>query len=192
MDGVRACKATGLALMTRENEVAVTVNKGKVAPAALVQALAKAGYPAEPEPLDTWSLTLTFVGKAGSPPPLDGMRKTLAQLEGVTEVSCKGPLEIQVSGYAPHVSTAQLLKAASDPGVWEAGVRTEQVSLKVKGADCEEKLSQARAKLALVMGVVEAKAEKGQIQLTREKGRAALGRLNKALQGTGCSVELAG
>lgn len=187
LPGVQAVKPTGLTLMTREAEIAVTVVKGKATPQALRKAFAKAGVQAEPEMVDTWHLSL-----APAKQPAELVKSALAKVEGVTAVAVAGSGEVKVSGYAPHVSTEQLLNAVKAAGR-EATVQTEQVAVKVKGADSPGKLEEAKGRLAQAMGVLEAKAGKdGAIALVREKGRGGRDCLNHALKGTGWSVEFSG
>ena len=194
--GVRSVKPTGLTLMSKEVEYAVTVSKGKLNAQALAKALSKkTGLKGELEPVETWCLSASCSwsrDRAVKPPSIGTLTAPLGRVEGVTAVAVTAAQELQVSGYVPHLSTAQLLNALKALG-WEASVQTEQVGLKVKGAETPEQLEKARAKLAQAPGVVEAKADKsGGITLVREKGRGSIERLNRALHGTGYCVELSG
>ena len=185
--GVRSVKPTGLTLLTREVEVAAVVNKGKATPATVAQGLLKAGLKAELEGKDTWSLFLGDI--SGKDPGL----KALRRVAGVEEATGDNKGMLQVTGYSPHVSTSQLMTALQSAGVSKVKVQTEEVQVKVKGAETPEQVEQARAKLAQAAGVVEAKSDKsGVIVLVREKGRGGLPALNRALKAAGWSAELVG
>ncbi len=133
---------------------------------------------------------MSYLGGDETKIPFGRLQRLFMDVEGVIAVTGDA-VEVQVTAYAPHVSTGKLLETLKVAGC-EAEVRIETVVLRARpDADLiEKKLETACTKLSLVPGVIQVKAGKdGTLELTREKGRASLANLNHFLKDTGWSVE---
>lgn len=166
-------------------EAVVLVAKNQASTSKLAQAVARAGFKAEPQATESWSLNLT-----SGVSRLAEARQALLALPGVTNVTAAANT-LSVTAYAPHVSTQALLAAVRKAGA-SASVDTEELKLRLKGPGTPQDLEKAAAKLATVRGVVTVKPspeEASVVSLIREKGRAEMKLLDKALAGTDWSLE---
>lgn len=167
-------------------EAVVLFKQGSLIQESLVQALDATGrFAAALQEKETWTLDLS---PGASDASAERLRSGLMLLSGVTNAILR-PGELEVTAYVPRVSTDMILKIASSSGC-PASVRVETVTLRTEGAVSEEVL----ARLSKVPGAskVERVKDGPALRLTRETGRSGVNRLNRVLDGTGCSVKAAG
>ncbi len=163
----------------------VQFKRGTLVEESLSQAVNATGqFKAALQQKETWTLDLS---PGACEAAAEQARAGLTHLSGVANAVLR-PGELEVTAYVPRVSTDMILKVAASAGC-PASVRVETVALRVEGAVSEEVLG----RLAKVPGIYRVeKSGEGDgpsLRLTREMGRAGLTRLNRILDGTGCSLK---
>jgi hypothetical protein len=169
-------------------EAMVQFRRGALVEESLPQAVNATGqFAAALQAKEAWTLDLS---PGTSDTAAEQARSGLMLLSGVTNAVLREG-ELEVTAYVPRVSTDMILKIVASSGC-PASVRVETVALRVEGAISEEVLG----RLSKVPGISRVeKEEEGDgpaLRLTREMGRAGVTRLNRILEGTGCSVKAAG